>query len=66
MFSSTPPPVFKHYFLALGGNSGGVPIYTPSLIGDMPFYEFCWFNRTLTTLERTKLNNYFKQKHAIL
>jgi hypothetical protein len=55
----------RQYILGRGGNSGGVPV-NPSTVFDGYLYEWCWFSRHLTALERTKLSNYFKQKHAIL
>jgi len=55
----------RQYFFGRGGNSGGNPIQ-PSSCFDGSMYEMAWFSRHLTDLERTKLANYFKQKHAIL
>lgn len=51
----------RQYFLAQGVNT-----LTAINCGTVPIYEFAHFTKRLSVLERTKLANYFKQKHLIL
>lgn len=50
---------------ARDSNGGGVP-NVPDTYSDTGIYEICVHANNLTTLQRTKLVNYFKVKHGII
>jgi hypothetical protein len=54
----------RQHLFSNARNSGGFPGF-PTILTPTVCYEWCWHDHHLTTLQRSKLANYFKLKHQI-